>query len=510
MIPSKIEDFFIELTTDYSGIIETIISGKFAKKEFILKDLIYKTCPFLEGTLDVLPLREPFLLEGMVIVSDSEEFNVDIDLFKNDATISITIHNRTNVYKFVDQLNQNRNDIFLAKREIEEKNKELYRLREIADRANEEKSRFLAMMSHEIRNPLNSILAYTDMISKENINENVKEHISFLSFAGNNLKVIVEDILDLSRIEAGKLELISEQISIHKIVEICVNNFKHQQKDNQVELQFSISEKLPKIITGDSVRLTQILSNLISNAIKFTKSGSIHTGIDVFSETEEIIVIRFQIADTGRGMSEAQVSKIFEEYQQVELDDNRIHGGAGLGLAIVKRLVSAMNGIISVDSVVGLGTTFSIEIPFSKSNNLTIDEKGTVSKTKTTDLTGKKILVADDDQLNQIIVSHILKTENVNVTIVNDGLEAFSKIKEESFDFILLDINMPNMSGDELILQKDFFKEHNAQTPFLALTGNAIKEDIARYIKLGFVEVISKPYTAVELIDKIKGIELPL
>ncbi len=508
MIPAKIEDVFIELTTDYSGVIENIVAGKFAIKEFNLQNSIYTSCPFLESTLEALPLQEPFLMEGMVVVSGTEEFNVDIDLFKSETSISITIHNRTNVYKFVDQLNQNRNDLFFIKTELAEKNVELKKLRKIADKANEEKTRFLAMMSHEVRNPLNSILGYTEMISSENISDKVKDYITSLSSAGNNLKVIVEDILDLSRIEAGKLELVSEQISIFKIVEICVNNFLIQHKNNHVELLFSVSDKIPQVVLGDSVRITQVLSNLINNAIKFTKEGSVKTVVEVLSETDEAIVLKFKVIDTGRGMSSEHISKIFEEYQQTEINDHRIHGGAGLGLAIVKRIVKAMNGEISVESTLSVGTTFSIEIPFQKSQIHIVEREKEVSDVKKIDLSGKKILVADDDMLNQTIVSHILKKENVNTTIVNDGLEALSKIKEERFDVVMLDINMPNMTGEELMLQKDLFQQYNSTTPFLALTGNAAKEDVDRYNELGFVQIISKPYTSFEFVQKIKSVIL--
>jgi len=209
LIPAKIEDVFLQLTTNFTGVITNIVAGKLARKEFTKQESIYDTCPFLEGTLDALPLNESFLLEGMVITSDIKEYNIDLELFKSENSIDVLIHDRTNVYKYVDQLNQNRNDIFFIKREIAEKNKELDRLRKVADKANEEKTRFLAMMSHEIRNPLNSILGYTELISAENLNKAATQYLKNLTASGKNLKVIVDDILDLSRIEAGKLDLVS-------------------------------------------------------------------------------------------------------------------------------------------------------------------------------------------------------------------------------------------------------------------------------------------------------------
>ena len=510
MIPAKIDDVFIQLTTDYSGVITNIVAGSFAKTAFIIKDSIYDSCPFLEGTLEALPLNDPFLLEGMVIVSENTEYNIDLELFKEDAQITILIHNRSNVYKYVNQLNQNRNDIFFIKRELAEKNIELEKLRKIADKANEEKSRFLAMMSHEIRNPLNSILGYSEMISSEKLNKKVTEYIKNLSSAGKNLKVIVDDILDLSRIEAGKLVLVNEEISILETIQNCKNDFQHIHTNKNVELVFLALEKLPEIVLGDAVRIQQVLSNLISNAIKFTNKGKVVISLKIAAETKNKITVIFEVTDSGRGMSESQRLKIFEEYQQNELNDHRVYGGAGLGLAIVKRLVEAMNGNISVKSELNKGASFFIEIPFEKKSKLKkqviISEE---VKNKNIDLKGKNILVADDDLMNQTIVAHILKKEKVNVTIVNDGLEALSKIENEVFDVVLLDINMPNMTGEELMKKKATITNVNATTPFLALTANASTEDIERYLTLGFSGVISKPYTIVEFIEKIKSIFLP-
>ncbi|MEO9571629.1 MAG: ATP-binding protein [Polaribacter sp.] len=506
MIPAKIEDVFLQLTTDFTGVITDIVAGRLTKKEFTIKESIYDSCPFLEGTLEALPLNESFLLEGMIITSDSKEYNIDLELFKCEKSIDILIHDRTNVYKYVDQLNQNRNDIFFIKREIAEKNKELDRLRKVADKANEEKTRFLAMMSHEIRNPLNSILGYTEMISSENLNKTVSKYVKNLSISGKNLKVIVDDILDLSRIEAGKLELVSEKTSIKEVLQNCKNDFQYLKTNEAIDLFFKVDDNIPELVLGDSVRLNQIFVNLISNAIKFTNKGSVTLKAKPISETEKYVNIVFEVIDTGRGMSEEECTKIFEEYQQNELNDNRIHGGAGLGLAIVNRLVKAMNGLISVQSKLKVGSTFRVEIPFSKYNLQTTSKEIQYKENKEVSLIGKNILVADDDVMNQTIVTHILGKESVNITMVSDGLEALSKLQTETFDTVLLDINMPNMTGEELMKKRKIFLKLNSETPFLALTANTSNEDIERYLELGFSGVISKPFTISDLTSKIKNV----
>ena len=346
MISSKIDFFFIELTVDSKGVVRALVAGKFAHSEFVLNQSIFTACPFLEGTLEGLVIDEPCVMEGMVIVSNGEEYNVDVELFNLGSEVSILIHDRTNVYKYVEKLNQNRNDLFFLKRQLNEKNIELERLRKISDQANEEKSRFLAMMSHEIKNPLNVILGYTELVNKENISKTVKKYLKYLTISGKNLKVIVDDILDLSRFEAGKLQLSKSAVNLNHVVNQLINDYEYSHGDIDVKLFFLCSPKLPKFVIGDDVRIYQILTNLINNSIKFTQKGSISLNVDLTSLDENDVIISFKVTDTGRGMSEKQIATVFEEYQQNELDDNRIHKGVGLGLAIVKRLVSAMNGTI--------------------------------------------------------------------------------------------------------------------------------------------------------------------
>jgi signal transduction histidine kinase/CheY-like chemotaxis protein len=504
LIPAKIENIFIEVSVNEEGIINDVIAGKFALKEFKKNNSVFISCPFLYGTLESLPENEFLLMEGMILNSDQKEYNVDLELLKTKKTISVLIHNRTHIYKTITQLNQNRNDLFFLQREISEKNKQLAILRKASDKANEEKSRFLAMMSHEIRNPLNTILGYTNLIAEEKINEKAQEYLSYLALAGKNLKVIVDDILDLSRIEAGKLELAIEEININQILKGVFINYKNQHTNNLVGLEILPSTKIPNSVLGDAVRITQILTNLMSNALKFTKEGVISLQSEVISENKKTYEIRFKISDTGRGMTAEQTVKIFEEYGQTELNDNRLHGGAGLGLSIVKRLVSAMKGSVSVASTPNVGTVFSVDIPFKKSVNTTNKKIVESTTALQKSLKSKQILLADDDVLNQKIATYFLEKENAIVTIVNDGSGALKILKNKHFDLIILDINMPGLTGEDLIAQKAIL-EKNATSPFLALTGNASQEYRENYMKIGFDEVIFKPYKPDELIGKISS-----
>lgn len=508
MIENIINNTFIQIETNHYGVITSIISGNLAKKEFSIGDSIYDTCSFLEVTLESLALNQLQTIEGMVIVSSSIEFNIDVELFKEHDKIIILLIDKSNVYGVVKQLNQDRNDLFLMKGLLAKQNKELERLREVAEKANEDKSRFLAVMSHEIRTPLNSILGFGEVIESEAKDPKIKEYINYLINAGVNLKVIVNDILDLSRIDVNKLELAMEPISLSEIVQTSVKNFISQSEKNAILLTHSLSKDIPKFILGDSVRLTQILSNLISNALKFTKKGSVTIKVDVIDEQPQDILICIKVIDTGRGMQKHMLEKIFNEYEQTELNDSRLYGGAGLGLSIVKHLVESMKGKINVKSKLAAGTTFSIEIPFKKtaSSNLS---KELNKDNKNNDLKGLEILLADDDKLNQILIKHIFETVHAKITIANDGHEAIQYLKTKKFDVALLDINMPNMSGEEVVKAKKSFAKTNKTTPLVAITANASKIDIDHYKAIGFSSFIGKPHTHEKLKEVITSLINP-
>ena len=275
MIPNKVQNTYIEISVDFNGIIQRIKTGLFCVNEFSVGQSIYTLCPFLEKTLDAITKDVIFTINGMVICTREIEYNVDVSFLKQEESIAILFEDRSQIYQYLTQLNQHRNDLYLLKEKIAKQNLELERLRLIAEKANEEKSRFLAIMSHEVRNPLNSILAYADIILAEAQREEIKKYANSLIISGKNLNVIVNDILDISRVEAGKLELLSEPISIKEVVENCVASYQIQYQNSPVKISAIFSDKLPKFVLGDSVRMSQILCNLIKNAYKFTQKGQI-------------------------------------------------------------------------------------------------------------------------------------------------------------------------------------------------------------------------------------------
>ena len=498
---NRIDQYFIELDVATDGTLRSVVAGGFGASEFNVGASVYDPCPYLIGTLDHLVEGEPFAMDGMVLVWNGEEYNVDVEMHKEQSGVTVLLHNRTNVYKMVDQLNQHRNDLFFLKRELGEKNIELERLRKAADKANEEKTRFLAMMSHEVRNPLNVILGYTELINKEPVSAEVEDHLKYLTASGRTLKILVDDILDLSRVEAGKLELSNAPIQFAEIVDQIKNSYKSSHRDIEISLHFELDEKVPNYVLGDDIRIYQIITNLMNNSIKFTPSGSVTTSIELLEDRKDDVLLRIAVKDTGRGMTQEQADTVFEEYKQNTLDDNRIHKGAGLGLSIVKRLVDAMEGTIAVRSEVGAGTVFAIEVPFEKASAAQISSVAEVEEEDKDYIPGSSILAADDNHMNRRIVAHILKKKEVELVLVKDGVEALEAMQGRQFDLVLLDINMPNLSGEALIQQREAYEQDNASTPFVALTGNTSKEDVEGYYELGFSDVIPKPFTATQFLE---------
>ena len=501
----RIDQYFIELDVAPDGTLQHVVAGGFGASAFTIGRSVYDPCPYLIGTLDHLEEGEPFAMDGMVLVWEGKEYNTDVEMYREPTGVTVLLHNRTNVYKMVDQLNQHRNDLFFLKRELGEKNVELERLRQAADKANEEKTRFLAMMSHEVRNPLNVILGYTEMINKEPVSQEVEDHLKYLTASGRTLKILVDDILDLSRVEAGKLELSQAPIQFSEIMDQIKNSYKSSHRDIEIALHFELDQKVPSFVLGDDVRIYQIITNLMNNSIKFTPSGSVTTRIGLMEDRGNEVLLQMSVKDTGRGMTQEQADSVFEEYKQNTLDDNRIHKGAGLGLSIVKRLVTAMNGTIAVKSEVGVGTDFSIEVPFERASNEQISSAAVAVEEVKDYIPGSSILAADDNHMNRRIVAHILKKKEVELVLVKDGVEALEAMQGRQFDLVLLDINMPNLSGEALIQQRAAYEQDNASTPFVALTGNTSKEDVEGYYELGFSDVIPKPFTAGQFLEIVNA-----
>jgi len=363
------------------------------------------------------------------------------------------------------------------------------------------KARFLANMSHEIRTPMNGILGMSKLLSTADLSEKHQTYLDSIKVSASNLLVIINDILDLSKIEAGKLEIEKIGFKLDELIENAILSVDYL----AVEKDLFISSKVPdvlrnQILLGDPVRLNQIITNLLSNAIKFTEIGQVELSCKKVKEEHGEMKLLFSVADTGIGIPKNKVMTIFNNFEQVDETTTRKYGGTGLGLSICENLVNLQGGTIWVESAFGEGSTFFFELSFPLATAQDIPEDATENY-NLYDLTGTKVLLVEDHNINQVYATSILENEKIIVDLAENGLVAIEKLQEQSYDIILMDIQMPIMDGLEAT--SIIREEMKLDIPIIALTANAIKGDSDKYYKVGVNDYLSKPFKDTVLISKI-------
>ncbi|MBF0225872.1 MAG: response regulator [Desulfobacterales bacterium] len=374
----------------------------------------------------------------------------------------------------------------------------LKRAKFIAESSNKAKGEFLANMSHEIRTPLNAIIGFAALALKTCFDEKQKDYIQKIKTSGNILLGIINDILDFSKIEAGKLELEHEVFNFSNIIKELNDMFMDRIKENNLEMDVLISENVPRFFIGDQLRFKQIFINLINNAIKFTKKGGIKIKTDIIRETKDEIYLKFAVQDTGIGIYPDILPKLFSSFTQADSSTTRKYGGTGLGLSICKRLIEMMGGKIWVESVPGFGSIFHFTAMLNKSIGEVIPNE--YEKINAQDavqkIRGKKVLIAEDNSMNQQIVCEILKSIGVIADIVSNGREALDMILKNSYDAVLMDLQMPIMDGYEAT---QAIRNSGIKTPIIALTAHVMKKDMEKCLQIGMNDYISKPIDNIQL-----------
>ena len=366
---------------------------------------------------------------------------------------------------------------------------ELNKSKEHAEELVKFKDRFLSNMSHEIRTPMNAIIGFTKVISKTELTEKQREYLSAIKMSGDSLIVLINDILDLAKVDAGKMSFENVPFKMALSISAMLHLFEIKIQEKNLTLIKEYDDKIPSVLLGDSLRLHQIILNLLSNAVKFTNDGKITVSVRLVSEDEEQAVIAFSVADTGMGIADDKLEKIFENFQQATSGTSRLFGGTGLGLAIVKQLVEAQGGTVSVKSKVNEGSVFSFTLQFQKTNAET--EPETEMLKLNAEIKNIKVLVVEDIPLNQLLMKTILEDFGFEPQIAGNGKIAVEKLETGSYDVILMDLQMPEMNGFEAtrhirsILKSDI--------PIIALTADVTTVDLAKCRAVGMNDYIPKP-----------------
>ena len=380
-------------------------------------------------------------------------------------------------------------------------------------RANEAKSQFLANMSHEIRTPINGILGMDSVLLKECHDENLREYAKNIQSAGQSLLSIINDILDISKIESGKMEILTIRYQLFSVLNDCYNLTKIKLQNKPVSFIMRINEKLPSWLYGDEVRIRQIINNFLSNAVKYTKEGNITFELDFEEKTDEQILLVITVRDTGIGIKEEDLGKLFESFTRIEEKRNRNIEGTGLGLNLTKNLVNLMGGEVFAESTYGKGSCFTAKIPQKIADAKPMGDFGkryqqylsTSDDDKLSFLApDAKILVVDDVTMNLKVVEGLLKATKIQIDTAVSGSECLECVKTTPYQMIFLDHMMPEMDGLETLEHmKNLADNPNAQTPVIMLTANAIVGAKEEYIEAGFTDYLTKPIRETELLEMI-------
>jgi two-component system CheB/CheR fusion protein len=368
-----------------------------------------------------------------------------------------------------------------------------------AEDAVKAKQQFLSNMSHEIRTPMNAIIGFTGVMMKTELTPKQKEFLSAIKTSGDTLIVLINDILDLAKVDAGKMIFEHNPFKMSDSIASALKVFETKIQEKNLQLRISYDKDIPKVLIGDSIRLHQILLNLLSNAVKFTLDGEISVNIDLLAEDNESVKIQFTISDTGIGIDATMIDAVFNDFQQANSGTSRMYGGTGLGLSIVKQLVHALGGAISVKSELNKGSIFTFELSFPKSTtNIIIENDAKEINNKVIKI---KVLVIEDVILNQLFIKTLLDDFGIEYDIVSDGNTGIEKLKKISYDLVLLDIQMPIMDGFEVA--QIIRNKLKLSIPIIALTADVTNTNLEKCIAAGMNEYISKPIDENLLFSKI-------
>ena len=387
---------------------------------------------------------------------------------------------------------------------LQKKNSELVLAKENAEKASLAKAQFLTTITHELRTPLYAVTGLTHLLLEESPTESQKEHLNSLKFSGEYLLSLINNILDLNKLEANKVEIVNSNFDLEKRMSDVLIALKNSADERNTKLHFDFDKSIPEKLGGDPLKISQILINLIGNSIKFTEDGDIWISVKKTKQVDKNVTLLFEIKDNGEGIGKEKQKAIFENFTQGSTQINRKFGGTGLGLSIVKNLLSLLGSEIDLESELGEGSKFTFELNF-EAPEAELKKATTTAKIDETKLTNeimedKRILVVEDNKINQMITRKILEKNKVICDVADNGTIAIEKVQNNDFDLILMDIHMPGISGIEATIEIRKFDE---SIPIIALTAVTLDDNLDEFYLNGFNDIIPKPYKTEEFFHKI-------
>jgi PAS domain S-box-containing protein len=370
------------------------------------------------------------------------------------------------------------------------------------------KEQFLANISHEIRTPINGIAGIAGLLANNQHTEERETYLNAIRHSAENLKVIINDILDLASIDSGKLKFEKIPFNLTDLLPSLISTFTYQAQEKGLSLTYTIDDTLNKILLGDPVRLNQVLINLISNAVKFTHTGSIHVTATMEREQKSTGWVQISVKDTGVGIPNEKLTTIFESFSQADESVTRRYGGTGLGLTIARQLVEFQKGKISVESKEHIGSVFQVIIPYAIGKTAKLSRPQQQKNSKKALSNNLRVLLVEDNDINRLYAKSILDTWRCKTDIAENGLIAIEKLKSNSYDVILMDVQMPVMDGYEATKAIRMMPAPGNATPVVALTANATKIDIDKCLAAGMNDYLSKPFTPDDLYHKLFRLKL--
>ncbi len=381
--------------------------------------------------------------------------------------------------------------------------KELRKAEKITKQSVEAKQQFLAKVTHEIRTPMNAIVGFGKLLAKTVLEDRQRKFAEAICTSGDHLLLIVNDLLDTAKIEAGKMTLEEIPFSLQEVVSSVVTILHYKAAEKDLVLSVKIDEDVPDTLIGDPTKLNQVLVNLAGNAVKFTEKGAVTIIIQHSGEEENKVKLKIEVRDTGIGIAQEQLPKLFDSFTQANNDISRKYGGTGLGLTIAKQIIELQNGSVSVESKLGEGTTFSVLLSYPVST-VKNDPTHPEAIVRNIPLGNVRILLAEDNPLNHLLMESILAEWGVEMKVAVNGIKAIECLREEHYDLILMDVHMPEMDGYKASLFiRDNFPEPVSNIPIIAITANSSEEDRIKCLKAGMTDFISKPFQPEELLLKI-------